>query len=431
MRVLIIALLLGCSLPAAPAFAVMRATALDVDAGRIVLQLDGPATVRVFALAAPLRLVFDLDGVDAPRLLADGSSASIAKARIGQFDPATARMVVELKRPVQVARAEQGADNRLILTFGATTAKAFDEEVKRGRHRLAVIGAAVAVPVGPPPPRVAGAVPQVAASPDFDLPEDIFGKAATSAPVAIPPRQKPVVQPKVAPPPRSGGKKPLVVIDAGHGGKDVVAISVDGTYEKDATLAIARAAARALEATGRVRVKLTRSDDRFIPLGGRVAIARAARADLFVSIHADSAPNPGARGASVYTLSETASDVVAARLAARENKSDIIAGVNLGIEAPEVGDILIDLLQRGTMNTAIAFAETLQEELDDRIAFRGEFHHFAGFRVLKAADIPSVLLETGYVTNVDDATLLFSKAGQKTVGDGIARAVEAHLLRGR
>ncbi len=232
-------------------------------------------------------------------------------------------------------------------------------------------------------------------------------------------------------PPRSGGRKPLVVIDAGHGGKDVGAIATDGAYEKDVTLAIARAAAAALTASGRVRVKLTRADDRFIPLGGRVGIAQQLRADLFVSIHADSAPNPQARGASVYTLSDTASDAVAARLAARENRADIIAGVNLGVDAPEVGAILIDLMNRNTRNVSIAFAETLQAELADRIGFRGEFHRFAGFRVLKAADVPSVLLETGYVSNAEDAALLQSKAGQRTIGRGIARAVEAHLLAPR
>ncbi len=253
---------------------------------------------------------------------------------------------------------------------------------------------------------------------DFDLgpPDTVYSGSPPRAP-----RTKPQ-------PPRSGQKKPLVVIDAGHGGKDTGAIAVDGGYEKDVTLAIARAAALALNAGGHVRVRLTRADDRFIPLGGRVGIAQQLRADLFVSIHADSAPNPLARGASVYTLSDTASDAVAARLAARENRADIIAGVNLGVDAPEVGAILIDLMNRNTRNVSIAFAETLQDELADRIQFRGEFHHFAGFRVLKAADVPSVLLETGYVSNAEDAALLQSKAGQRTIGQGVARAVEAHLL---
>jgi N-acetylmuramoyl-L-alanine amidase len=227
--------------------------------------------------------------------------------------------------------------------------------------------------------------------------------------------------------PRSGGK-PLVVIDAGHGGKDVGAISVGGGYEKNVTLAIATATAKRLERAGKVRVKLTRADDRFIPLGGRVAIARAARADLFISIHADAAGNAQARGASVYTLSAVASDAVAARLAARENKADIIGGVNLGVEAPDVGDIMVDLSRRATGNVSVAFAEILQDELSSRMLFRGEFHHFAGFYVLKAPDVPSVLLETGYVTNTEDTEFLFSESGRRAVAEGIARAVERHLL---
>jgi N-acetylmuramoyl-L-alanine amidase len=225
------------------------------------------------------------------------------------------------------------------------------------------------------------------------------------------------------------GVKPLVVIDAGHGGKDVGAIAVGGGFEKDVTLAIVRAAARALERGGKVRVQMTRSDDRFIPLGGRVTIARSRRADLFISVHADAAPNAQARGATVYTLSEVASDAAAARLAARENRADIIAGVNLGVEAPEVESILLDLLRRSTLNGAAAFADLLQDELDEDIGFRKNFRGFAGFRVLKATEIPSVLLETGYVSNTDDAALLFSRAGQRKIGEGIARAVEAYFQK--
>jgi N-acetylmuramoyl-L-alanine amidase len=245
---------------------------------------------------------------------------------------------------------------------------------------------------------------------------------AEAGQVAAPPRQR-----ASGIRPRSGGK-PLVVIDAGHGGKDAGAISVLGGYEKDVTLAIARLTARRLERGGRVRVKLTRDDDRFIPLGGRVRIARDARDDLFISIHADAAPNAEARGASVYTLSAVASDAVAARLAARENKADIIGGVNLGVEAPEVGDIMIDLSRRATGNVSVQFADILQDALSERLRFRGEFHHFAGFQVLKAPDVPSVLLETGYVTNRDDARLLFSGSARQKIADGIARAIERHLI---
>ena len=384
------------------ALAATHVTALSATATTVTVGLDGPASAKLLALDAPRRLVIDLAGVDAGRRDA-AAGGPVTTARIGQFDPQTARLVITLTVPMRVATATL-TSGALVLRLAPELSARFADAVKRGRVPLSLTAAT---------PVATGAL-------DFDLPPDIFA----------PPKPAPL--PAATPTPaasRVAGRKPLIVIDAGHGGKDVGAIAVDGNYEKDATLAIAKAVARALTAAGKVRAKLTRDDDRFIPLGGRVAIARAAHADLFVSIHADSAPNPLARGASVYTLSDTASDAVAARLAARENRADVIGGVDLGVEAPEVGDVMIALVRRNTLNTAIAFAETLQGELGDRIAFRGEFHHFAGFLVLKAADVPSVLLETGYVTNEDDAAVLFSKAGQRKIADGIARAIERHFGR--
>jgi len=393
MRAAVLALLVWAAPAPLAAAALTRVTGLTAGAAQVTLQLDGPVTAKVLALDTPLRLVVDLAGTDAARQQSAGIGA-IAVARIGQFDAATARLVIALTRPMRVATAAVDAKQRLVIKLAPVNSADFGAAVRHGRVALPVPAA------------------NVFAGVDFDLPDGTF---------ATPPAASAV-------PPRPGGRKPLVVIDAGHGGKDVGAISLDGGYEKAVTLAIARVVARRLNASGLVRVRLTRSDDRFIPLGGRVAIARDARADLFVSIHADSAPNPLARGASVYTLSDTASDAVSERLAARENKADIIGGVDLGIAAPEVGDVMIALVRRNTLNTAIAFAETLQEALGDRIAFRGEFHHFAGFLVLKAPDVPSVLLESGYVSNAEDAALLFSKAGQRKIGEGVAAAIERHLL---
>ena len=414
--------------PGRAAHALVRAGSLTVNAAEIVVALPAPVTVRQLALDQPRRLVIDLEGVDAGRQIVAGTGASgaaVRSARIGQFDADTARIVIELDRPMRVGSAASGPDG-LTLRLAPIPAAVFADDVKRPRRLLPVTGTRPALPASP---AVAAPVAKRPAPGDFNLPDDMFAPAP--APVIATPPPPRVEVPRVAPPPRSGGSKPLVVIDAGHGGKDVGAIAVIGGYEKDVTLAIAKAAQRALERSGKVRVLLTRGDDRFIPLGGRVTIARNARADLFVSVHADSAPNAMARGASVYTLSEVASDAIAARLAQRENRADIVAGVNFGTEAPEVEGILIDLLRRSTMNDAIVFAETLQDSLDDAMPFRGEFHHFAGFRVLKAPDVPSVLLETGYVTNSDDAAALFSRDGQRRIGEGIARAVEKHLLRGR
>ncbi len=223
--------------------------------------------------------------------------------------------------------------------------------------------------------------------------------------------------------------RPLVVIDAGHGGFDPGSIAADGHREKDVALTMARAIRDALAASGRVRVAMTRDDDRFLILAERREIARRLKADLFISVHADSAPNPGARGATVYTLSEVASDKVAGELAAKENKADIINGVNLGAANTDVSSILIDLAQRETMTVSSSFAALLQREMSPLIGFRSTFHQFAGFIVLKAPDVPSVLLETGYMSNDGDLSLLFSADYQRRIALGVRRAVEAHLAR--
>ena len=223
---------------------------------------------------------------------------------------------------------------------------------------------------------------------------------------------------------------PLVVIDAGHGGHDPGAISPhSGTREKDITLALAMAIRDDLVASGRVRVALTRSDDRFLVLEERYGIARRLKADLFLSIHADAAANEQASGASIYTLAEVASDREAARLAARENKANIINGVDLGAHSSEVSSILLDLTQRETMNVASDFARLLQREASDEVKFRTTAHRFASFVVLKAPDTPSVLFETGFISNKDDAEFLTSRAGQQKVARGVRDAVQIHFAR--
>jgi N-acetylmuramoyl-L-alanine amidase len=245
----------------------------------------------------------------------------------------------------------------------------------------------------------------------------------------------PIGRPKPAVPlPRIEGpdnpRLPLVVIDAGHGGHDPGATSpYSGKREKDLTLELARAIRDDLVAGGRVRVALTRSDDRYLVLEERYGIARRLKADLFLSIHADAAENEQASGASVYTLSEVASDREAARLAARENKANIINGVDLGAHSSDVSSILLDLTQRETMNAASDFARLLQREASDEMTFRTTAHRFASFVVLKAPDMPSVLFETGFISNRRDSEFLTSKAGQRKVARGVRDAVQIHFAR--
>ncbi len=224
--------------------------------------------------------------------------------------------------------------------------------------------------------------------------------------------------------------KPLVVIDAGHGGHDPGAISPHtGTREKDLTLAVARQLKDELIASGRVRVALTREDDRFYILQERSAIARNIGADLFISIHADSAPNPNASGATIYTLSEVASDREAQQLANRENRADIINGVDLGGESREVASILVDLAQRETMNASSNFATLLKREAGRLVPFRPDFHRMAGFVVLKAADTPSILLEVGYLSSEADVARLNSVEGRQKIAAGVRKAVEIYFAR--
>ena len=230
--------------------------------------------------------------------------------------------------------------------------------------------------------------------------------------------------------PARGADPPLVVIDAGHGGRDPGASSPDGgLVEKDVTLALARRIRDTLAASQRVRTALTRDDDRYLLLHDRYEIARRLGADLFISIHADAAPhNDGARGATIYTLSEVASDRQAALLAQRQNASDLIGGVRLSTD-PNVNVVLIDLAQRESMDVSAEFARILYREASPVFPFRPEWHRFASLVVLKAPDIPSILFESGYLTNAVDAAYIHSPEGQAQIAEGMRRAIEAHFAR--
>lgn len=374
---------------------------IDFDTNEIVLRFDGVvAKASAFVVDGPNRIAVDLSGAVA------GSggvpSGLISSIRHGQFNTSTARVVFGLAKPVIITGGHFSQDGKaLVLSIASTTGNGFESAVRTGRKTfsspLALASRdeparGVTIPLGPPRPLGA---------------------------VSLPPVQ--------------GGRstnRPLVVIDAGHGGHDPGAPSVlEGRSEKDVTLAIAKALRDELLQSGRVRVAMTRDNDRFLVLGDRREIARRLKADLFISIHADSAPNADARGASVYTLSEVASDKVAAKLAIKENRADILNGVDLGGETSEVSSILIDLTQRETMNISSSFAALLQREMADNVLMRAGYHKFANLVVLKAPDVPSVLIETGYMSNPDDARMLFSNTGQQRIAVAVRRAIEAHFAR--
>lgn len=352
---------------------------------RLVFDLSGKAPYEAFTLADPYRVVIDLDGVDwrlraDPRVVPGGPIASIHH---GAFRPGRMRVVFSMKTPVFIRRTftlgpRGGAAYRIAVDLQTTN---------RTEHK------------GELEPRQAAREPV----------------ASNGRTYVVAPGRKPVMERRV------------VVIDAGHGGIDPGTIGTRGTQEKTITLALARQLAAQLEATGRYRAVLTRKDDEIVPLRERVRIARKAHADLFISIHANSIADEQVRGASVYTLSETASDKEAAALAAKENKADIIAGVDLGKEEPRVANILIDLAQRETMNLSARFARQLVDQLGQEVRLLHRTHRFAGFAVLKAPDVPSVLLELGYLSNPEDERQLRRSSYRAKVAAAIVRAIDKYF----
>ncbi|MGV3481133.1 MAG: N-acetylmuramoyl-L-alanine amidase, partial [Sphingobium sp.] len=383
----------------APTAEAARVQSIAVDGDAVVLSFDEAIErASTFALDGPRRLAVDIPGVEPGSVSTAGGP--IEQVRQGRQNGDTARIVLDLASPTLISDARFGSDGRtLTLSLKSVEQSEFTRAARAGRSRWEVEGTQLAMNT-PPKRRYSVTIP-------LDPPKRL----------SLPRIQGP-------------DGRPLVVIDAGHGGHDPGAISPHGgAREKDATLAIARAIRDELVSSGRVRVALTREDDRFIVLNQRYEIARRLNADLFISIHADSAGNEQATGATVYTLSEVASDREAARLAARENKADILNGVNLGGATSDVSSILIDLTQRETMNISSKFATLLKREAAPLVPFRSDYHRFASLIVLKAPDVPSVLFETGYLSNEADMKFLFSTDGRKRIATGAARAIETHFAR--
>jgi N-acetylmuramoyl-L-alanine amidase len=362
------------------------------DHSIIVTFDDVVSKASVFPLVGPDRITLDIEGAQTGPAAA--AAGFFTKVRQGQFTADTARLVFDVAQPVRVIGgtfAEDGRSLRIDIAPASTVRFPRLDFLPPLNFR------------SQPPKKQYEVTAPIARSNERGLPK-IFGPA--------------------------DARLPLVVIDAGHGGHDPGAISPhNGAREKEVTLSIARAIRDEMVKSGRVRVALTRDSDRYLVLQDRYGVARKLKADLFISVHADSAENQTARGGSVYTLSEVASDREAQRLAARENKSDIINGVNLGGADAEVSSILIDLTQRETMNVSAGFAKLLLREAKPNLLLRGNAHKFASFVVLKAPDTPSVLFETGYLSNADDATFLTSAGGRQKVAQSVAAAIQAHFAR--
>ncbi|MEK9752731.1 MAG: N-acetylmuramoyl-L-alanine amidase [Rhodospirillaceae bacterium] len=380
---------------------------------RIVFEFTERMSVRLFTLAEPYRIVIDMPEVGwrLPPKPLPAASGVYERLRYGLYKPGNSRVVLDLSRPARVANAALIAPNgayghRLVVELAPTTPQAFAEAHKAGGLVIDAPTQLVGAPAAPAPaPSVAATQPK---------------PAAAKTRFEIAPR-KPALRPS--------RERYTVMIDPGHGGVDPGTIGVSGIYEKHITLAMARAIGEALESTGRFKVLLTRERDIFIRLRDRIQIAREAKADLFISIHADTIKDKDIRGPSVYTLSERASDKEAQALADKENKADLIAGIDLTGENADVTGILIDLAQRETMNQSARFAGMLADQLKKRTKVLRNTHRFAGFAVLKAPDVPSVLLELGFLSNPADERALRDRRYRARIADGVARAIEGYFTR--
>jgi N-acetylmuramoyl-L-alanine amidase len=356
---------------------------------RFILDLDKNVPLRAFTLADPYRVVVDLPQVNfrLPAGVGSGGRGLIKAFRYGLVMPGGSRVVLDLAGPARIQKsyvldAANGQPPRLVIELESVDRTTFVQSL----------------------------------SPD-DRPELRTGVGAVAV-SAVAPRMVPVA---------TKDDRPVVVIDPGHGGIDNgTQAAASGVAEKALVLDFALALRDRIEKAGKYRVVMTRTDDTFIPLGERVRIARNNSAALFVSIHADALPRGegDAQGATIYTLSDRASDAEAERLAEAENKADAIGGVNLTEEPTEVADILIDLAQRETKTFSNRFARMLIGEMKSSARMHKQPLKSAGFKVLKAPDVPSVLIELGYVSNKGDLKQLVSENWRtKTVG-AVAQAVD-------
>ena len=446
---------------------------------RFVLDLNHPIAYTVTVTPDPFRVVIDMPAVafKLPAGIGKMGRGLVRRYRYGQFDGDKARIVIDASGPVLIDKTflVEPSDNspaRMVIDLVQTDEKTFATILARLNQQEKPAPVASPEPAGSKQvaqqePQTVGertALATVEASPKPSMPprpkpkptsfasiiESLSAKstgpeiATAEAPAAAsaqaPTADMAVVEPTAAfspatlaaPKPKAKAqapqpkqnRRPVIVIDPGHGGVDPGAISRSGTLEKNVVLGFARALRDALKSSGRYDVQLTRDNDTFITLGGRVEIAQKHNADLFISIHADSLKRGIARGSTIYTVSERASDQEAAEIAAAENKADLVGGIPPEAENEQLTDILVDLVQRETRNHSMFFAKTLVGELKDTTRLNTKPHRYAGFRVLRAPDVPSVLLELGYLSSPEDEKLLTSDAWRKRVAGAIVSAID-------
>ena len=354
----------------------------DEKETRIIFDLTKKIDVRAFTLANPYRVIVDIPQTvfRLPPKASDTGRGLVKAFRYGLVMLGGSRVVFDVAKPVRlekvfVLESKDGQPARLVLDLTATDPDTFMRNLALDSRSQPAL--------------------------------DVVKKIGQPAQAVNDPR-------------------PLIVLDPGHGGPDTGTRAVSGEMEKDVVLDFSNLLKTHLEKTGKYRVEMTRTEDMFIPLAGRVQFARQHQAALFLSIHADAVPKgEDVQGATVYTLGDTASDGEAARLAEAENKSDVIAGIDLSTEPGDVADILIDLAQRETRVFSHHFARTLIGEMKSAVRLHKNPMKSAGFRVLKAPDVPSVLVELGYMSNKQDTQLLMSDEWRSKTAHAIVLAVDA------
>jgi N-acetylmuramoyl-L-alanine amidase len=387
---------------------------------RLTIEALTPIRYTAFMVADPHRIVLDLEGVEpgpqfdalSGRLPAD--DPYIRSIRVGRFKPGVLRLVLDLK---DEARAETftlapvgSYGHRLVLDIyplkPIDPLMALVNELERTR-------AATTAPVSPLPPSTPAAPPAAAAA----------GSAPPAPALASPSPSAPP-----SPPPASASRLIIVAVDAGHGGEDPGALGPSGSQEKDVTLAIARKLKALIDAQPNMRAVLTRDGDYFVALHARVQKARRVQADLFVSVHADAFVKPHARGSSVYALSEKGATSVAAQwLAKRENDADLIGGVNLDVRDPHLKQTLLDLTQTATNNDSLKLARAVLGEVGEINALHKSSVEQAGFAVLKAPDVPSILVETAFITNPEEERRLRDDAYQSRMAAAILSGIKRYF----
>jgi N-acetylmuramoyl-L-alanine amidase len=410
----LIALLLAPLYPNSATAAQIASTRMWPSQEYTRVTIESAAAIRysVFAVSGPDRIVLDLDGVEPnPHLEAlpgkvAGHDPYVKAIRIGRFKPTVLRIVFDLK---DGARAE---------AFALAPVGSYGHRLVLDIHPLKPIDPLLALIEQTESRETPAPAPSE---------RDAVSDTLQPTPVSVDPSAR--APARRATPPALGDSRPFVIaIDAGHGGEDPGAIGPLGTHEKDVTLAIARKLRDLINREPGMRALLTRDGDYFVPLNARVQKARRVQADLFVSIHADAFIKPHARGSSVFALSERGATSAAAQwLAKRENDADLIGGINLDVRDPYLKQTLLDLSQTATINDSLKLGRSVLSEIGEINALHKQAVEQAGFAVLKAPDIPSILVETAFITNPQEERRLRDDAYQARMAGALLTGIKRYF----